>query len=170
MFKQKKNFYILKFRVIFFNSNYLLFSKSNIKLLDFENLKNKLFFFNINLKKFIFNKIKLLFNKNLVKFLLNNNLILYFNHSHSFIKIKNIIKNIFLSSMCFIGYFVNNNYLQNIIDIFVFYNNNYGIFYKYIHLYLNIFIKYVYINNLIYNNLIHTINNINYDNFRKYHK
>jgi hypothetical protein len=149
---KKKYFYILKFRSTFLNSNYLLFYNLNNKFFELKN--NNFIILDIYFKKLFSNKISYLFNNKFFNIFLNNYFILFFNNFFNYIKIFNLIKNNLLLFLCFSGYFININHLQNINNYFFFFEKNLKIYIFNILIYIYFLLKYIYINNLFFIKLL----------------
>ena len=153
---KKKYFFLISFRYIFLNYNYLLFLKC--KNLNNYNLIKECSYLGIGLKKIMGKMFKSLFSNDFFMFLQNNHYLLFFNDYSLFIKLVNNLNNFLLYSMCFCGYFLNNIYLKNINNLYFFNNNNYNRYILYIYLFIN---KYIYKIYLLYILLLKLFINFN---------
>ena len=125
--KSKKYFFLLSFRSIFLNFNYLIFfkfEKFNFNLV-INRLQNYFYTFKIGFKKIMAKNLVSLFNNNYFKFLKNNHFLIYFNEYFYFNRIYEELLDFSLYALSFSGYLVNNNYLLNIDNYYIFYCNNY---------------------------------------------
>lgn len=128
---KKKYFFLISFRYIFLNYNYLLFLKC--KDLNNYNIIKECSYLGIGLKKVIGKMLKSLFYSDFFMFLQNNHYLLFFNDYLLFIKLIDKLNTFLLYSMSFCGYFLNNIYLRNINNLYFFFNNNYNKYIIYIY-------------------------------------
>jgi hypothetical protein len=154
---KKKYFFLISFRYIFLNYNYLLF----LKCKNFDNnniIIKECAYLGIGFKKVMGKNLKSLFFNDFFMFLKNNHYLLFFNDYALFSKIVEKLNNFLLFSMSFYGYFLNNNYLKNINNLYCFNNNNYNQYILYIYLFIN---KYIYKIYLLFNLLLKLFINFN---------
>lgn len=108
MLKSYKYFYFIKLKSSLLNNKYIVFTKQKLQI------KNTLLI--------KCNNILSIFKKtNLIQFINNNYFLIFFNNLETF----NLIKSFKLYAISFSGFFINNNFLKNILYYYLFYTNNF---------------------------------------------
>jgi hypothetical protein len=142
--KKNKNFFLLKFKSIFFNYKFLSFY--NLDVINYNNFE--LIIERNNLKYFIVksNDLISLFSKNyFFYFLKNSYLLLYFNNFNDFVNLRSELQNCILLALLFSGYFINHRHLSRLKLYYNFYNCNFNIYIEIILRFIKLLIRLIFI-------------------------